>query len=229
VHRPAVDPEVTRRWRERLAAAATLTVQEGFGLLADYGVPVVPILPAVDLTGAIAAASQIGWPVVLKTAAGGIAHKSDVGAVRLGIADEDMLTEAYGELSRSLGPQVTVSAVVPRGAELAMGLVRDPQFGPLIMIGAGGVLVEVLSDRAFAEPPLDLARAKALLGRLQARRLLAGFRGVPACNVEAVAEAIVRFSALAADIGDLISELDVNPLIAGPSSCTAVDVLVSRS
>ena len=229
VHRTAVDPEVTRRWRERLAAAATLTVQEGFGLLADYGVPVVPTLPAADLTGAIAAASQIGWPVVLKTAAAGITHKSDVGAVRLGIANGDMLAEAYGEISRSLGPEVTVSAVVPPGVELALGMVRDPQFGPLIMIGAGGVLVEVLSDRAFAEPPLDLARAKALLGRLQARRLLAGFRGMPACNVEAVAEAIVRLSALAADVGDLINELDVNPLIAGPSGCAAVDVLVSRS
>jgi acetate---CoA ligase (ADP-forming) len=164
---------------------------------------------------------------VLKTAAAGITHKSDVGAVRLGIANEDMLAGAYREISRSLGPEVTVSAFIPPGMELALGMVRDPQFGPLIMIGAGGVLVEVLSDRAFAEPPLDLARAKALLGRLQAGRLLAGFRGMPAGNVEAVAEAIVRLSALAADVGDLLSELDVNPLIVGPSGCAAVDVLVS--
>jgi hypothetical protein len=107
-------------------------------------------------------------------------------------------------------------------------MIRDPQFGPLIMIGAGGVLVEIASDRAFAEPPLDLARAGALLGRLRVHRLLAGFRGRPPCDVQALAEAIVGFSVLAADVGDLISELDVNPLIVGPSGCTAVDVLVSR-
>lgn len=225
---PTVDPDVTCRWRRRLTGTAPLSIQEEFGLLADYGIPVVPTMPAADLTGATVAAHQIGWPVVLKTAAAGVTHKSDVGAVRMGIADASMLAAAYADISHSHGPEVTVSAVVPRGVELALGMIRDPQFGPLIMIGAGGVLVEIAADRVFAEPPLDLARAGALLGQLRVHRLLAGFRGMPPCDVSAVADAVVGFSVLAADVGDLISELDVNPLIAGPSGCTAVDVLVSR-
>jgi hypothetical protein len=112
------------------------------------------------------------------------------------------------------------------GAELALGIVRDPQFGPLVMAGAGGVLVELLADRVFGLPPLDETRARGMLARLKARRLLDGFRGTPASNVATVANAIVRLSALAADAGDLISGLDINPLIAGPSGCVAVDVLV---
>jgi hypothetical protein len=118
--------------------------------------------------------------------------------------------------------------MVPPGAELALGIVRDPQFGPLVMAGAGGVLVELLADRVFGLPPLDETRARDMLGRLKVRRLLGGFRGTPASNVAAVASAMVRLSALAAEAGDLISGLDINPLIAGPSGCVAVDVLVAH-
>jgi hypothetical protein len=139
-----------------------------------------------------------------------------------------MLVAAYAEMSHSFGPEVTVSAMVPPGAELALGIVRDPQFGPLVMAGAGGVLVELLADRAFGLPPLDETRAQDMLGRLKARRLLDGLRGTPVSNVASVADAIVRLSALAADAGDLISGLDVNPLIAGASGCVAVDVLVAH-
>jgi acyl-CoA synthetase (NDP forming) len=227
VLRPEVAPSVTRQWRKRLASPAPLTVSESFELLADYGIPVPPTLPAASLPAAITAAERIGWPVALKTATG-VAHKSDAGGVRLGIADAGMLVAAYAEMSRSFGPEVTVSAMVPPGAELALGIVRDPQFGPLVMAGAGGVLVELLADRIFGLPPLDQTRAQDMLGRLKARRLLDGFRGAPASNVTSVADTIVRLSALAADAGDLITGLDINPLIAGPSGCVAVDVLVAH-
>jgi acyl-CoA synthetase (NDP forming) len=225
--RPEVPPTVTRRWRQRLASPAPLAASESFQLLADYGIPVAPTLPAASMPEAITAAERIGWPVVLKTAVG-VAHKSDAGGVRLGIADAGMLAVAYAEMSRSLGPEVTVSAMVPPGAELALGIVRDPQFGPLVMAGAGGVLVELLADRVFGLPPLDEARAQDMLARLKVRRLLDGFRGRPASNVVTVANAIVRLSALAADAGDLISGLDINPLIAGSVGCVAVDVLVAH-
>lgn len=228
VHQPEVAPAVTRRWRRRLANPVPLAASESSQLLADYGIPVAPTLPAASLPEAITAAERIGWPVVLKTAATGVAHKSDAGGVRLGIADAGILMAAYAELSRSLGPEVTVSAMVPPGAELALGIVRDPQFGPLVMAGAGGVLVELLADRVFGLPPLDATRALDMLRRLTARRLLDGFRGTPASNVAKVADAIVRLSALAADAGDLITGLDINPLIAGPSGCVAVDVLVAH-
>ena len=228
VQRPEVAPAVTRRWRRRLASPAPLAASESFQLLADYGIAVAPTLPAASLPEVVTAAERIGWPVVLKTAAVGVAHKSDAGGVRLGIADPGMLTAAYAEMSHSLGPEVTVSAMVPPGAELALGIVRDPQFGPLVMAGAGGVLVELLADRVFGLPPLDETRAQDMLGRLKARRLLDGFRGTPASNVAAVADVIVRLSAVAADAGDRISGLDINPLIAGPSGCVAVDVLVAH-
>ena len=227
VKRPEVAPEVTLRWRRRLAGPAPLAAIESFQLLADYGIPVAPTLPAASLREAITAAERIGWPVVLKTAAG-VAHKSDTGGVRLGIADAGMLAAAYAEMSHSLGPVATVSAMVPPGAELALGIVCDPQFGPLVMAGAGGVPVELLADRVFGLPPLDETRAQHMLGRLKVRRLLDGFRGTPGSNVAAVANAIMRLSALAADVGDLIGGLDINPLIAGPSNCVAVDVLAAQ-
>jgi len=225
--RPEVAPAVRRRWRLRLASPAPLAASESFQLLADYGIPVAPTLPAAALPDAITAAERIGWPVVLKTAAD-VAHKSDAGGVQLGIAGAGMLAAAYAEMSRSLGPEVTVSAMVPPGAELALGIARDPQFGPLVMAGAGGVLVELLADRVFGLPPLDETQAQDMLARLRARRLLDGFRSTPASNVAAVANAIVRLSALAADVGDLIGGLDINPLIAGPSGCVAVDALVAH-
>jgi acetate---CoA ligase (ADP-forming) len=228
VQQPEVASAVTRRWRRRLASPVPLTASESFQLLADYGIPVAPTLPAASAPEAVTAAERIGWPVALKTAAPGVAHKSDAGGLRLGIAGAGMLVAAYAEMSHSLGPEVTVSAMVPPGAELALGIVLDPQFGPLAIAGAGGVLVELLADRVFGLPPLDGTRARDMLGRLKARRLLDGFRGTPASNVASVADTIVRLSALAADAGDLIAGLDINPLIAGPSGCVAVDVLVAH-
>jgi hypothetical protein len=119
-----------------------------------------------------------------------------------------------------------VSAMGPSGTELALGMVRDPQFGPVVLVAAGGVLVEVLCDRRTALPPLDEPRASALIDRLSVRPLLDGVRGRHAADVGAVARALVRLSALALDLGDRIEALDVNPLLAGPDGCMAVDALV---
>jgi hypothetical protein len=105
-------------------------------------------------------------------------------------------------------------------------VVADPQFGPLIMVAAGGVLVEVLRDRRFALPPLDHGRALDMLDRLAVRPLLDGVRGGQPVDRAAVADAVVRLSALAVDLGDRLAALDVNPLVAGPDGCVAVDALV---
>jgi len=112
------------------------------------------------------------------------------------------------------------------GIELALGLVHDGQFGPIMMVGAGGTLIEVLRDRQVALPPLDGLRAMRLLDRLRLRPLLDGHRRRPAADLEKLAIAIARFSLLAASLGDLIGELDVNPLIAGADGVVAVDALV---
>jgi hypothetical protein len=148
--------------------------------------------------------------------------------VRVGIVDEAALQTAYDELASSLGLDVTVAATAPPGVEIALGIVRDQQFGPLVLVAAGGVLVEVLGDRRLAMPPLDEARARRLIDRLQIRKLLDGARGAPPADVGALARALVGLSWLALDLGELLDAIDVNPVICGPSGCVAVDTLVVR-
>jgi hypothetical protein len=175
---------------------------------------------------AVAAAERLGWPVALKTARPGLAHKSEAGGVRLGLAGPAQLAAAWAELAARLGPDMLVAAMAPPGVELALGVVRDPQLGPLVMVAAGGVLVELLRDRRFALPPLGRRAATAMLDRLALRPLLDGGSGGPPADLDAVAGAVARLSVLAADLGDLLDALDVNPLVAGPDGCLAVDALV---
>jgi hypothetical protein len=116
--------------------------------------------------------------------------------------------------------------MVEPGVEMALGVAHDPQFGPLVMVAAGGVLIETLDDRRLALPPLDEVRASRLIDRLRARPLLDGVGGVPQADVNALSRALSRLSLLARDLGDLIGALDVNPVIVGPHGCAAVDALV---
>jgi acyl-CoA synthetase (NDP forming) len=216
-----------RRWRARLGEGGRpLDEAEGLALLGDWGMPVVAAEVATSLEAAVAAAAQVGWPVALKTAVGGIAHKSDVGGVVLGLDEPDRLAAAYEEVAGRLGPRVLVAAMAAPGVELALGVVHDTQFGPLVMVAAGGVLVEVLRDRRFALPPVDHHQALAMLDRLVVRPLLDGIRGGPPTDRDAVADAIVSLSDLAVDLGPPLAAVDVNPLIAGPTGCIAVDALV---
>jgi acyl-CoA synthetase (NDP forming) len=215
------------RWRRRLAEGDRgLSEAEGLALLGDWGVPVVAAEVAGRLEEALAAAGRVGWPVALKTAAPGVMHKSDVGGVRLGLDGPGRLAAAYADLAERLGPRVLVAAMAGPGVELALGVVADPQFGPLVMVAAGGVLVEVLGDRRFALPPVDHGQAMAMLDRLAVRPLLDGVRGAPPADLDAVARAVVDLSVLAVDLGDRLAALDVNPLVAGPDGCVAVDALV---
>jgi acetate---CoA ligase (ADP-forming) len=221
-----VPDEVRRGWLDRLASGEPFDELEGLALLGDYGVPVVESVRADTLEDAIAAAERLGFPVAVKTAAPGVLHKSDVGGVRLGVDDSPSLEDAYGDLERALGSQVTVSRMAPPGIEIAFGIVWDPQFGPLVLVGAGGVLVEVMKDRRLAMPPFDEARARAVIDRLEIRPLLDGVRGGPAADVDALSGALVALSWLAYDLGEHIYGLDANPVISGPEGCVAVDALV---
>ena len=196
-------------------------------MLADYGLPTARTIAASDLEETIDAARRLGYPVALKTAAA--FHKTELGGVVLGLADEASLTAAYREMSARLGNAVTVQEMAEPGVEIALGVVRDLQFGPLVMVAAGGVLIETFRDRRLALPPLDEARARRLIDRLGIRPLLGGVRGAPPADVAALASALSRLSVLARDLGDLIGALDVNPLIVGPDGCAAVDALVEPS
>jgi hypothetical protein len=174
------------------------------------------------------AAAGIGYPVALKTAVPGILHKTEVDGVILGIGDDHQLGLAYRRLEEMLGAQVLVAAMAPAGVELGLGMVNDSDFGPLIVVAAGGALVEVLNDRTAALPPIDHARATELIDRLAVRRVLAGVRGRPPADLDSVASAIVSLSGLVTHVGDQIAALDVNPLIATPSGCWVVDALVEK-
>jgi acyl-CoA synthetase (NDP forming) len=235
LHRTHAGRPSSEKWRERLAAVALasaaaggggLAAVESFELLADYGIPVVGVIAADSRAGALAAANGLGWPVVLKTDEPGIAHKSDVGGVVLGLSTADDLAAAYDDLAERLGPRVLVSGTAPPGLELALGIVRDPLLGPLVVVAAGGVLIELLADRAVGLPPLSPTTARRLIDRLTIRPLLDGLRGAPAIDAAAVVAAVVGLSLLAHDLGDQLDALDLNPLIASPSGAVAVDALI---
>jgi acyl-CoA synthetase (NDP forming) len=220
---PVAD-EVRERWRARLRDGRPWDEVDALALLGDYGIPVVAASRAATVEEAMGAAEAVGFPVALKTAEA--EHKTDVGGVHLDVRDESALRRAFASLAERLGPRVTVAAMAPRGVELALGVLRDAQFGPLVMAAAGGELIEILRDRRLALPPVDEARARRLLDRLAVRPLLDGARGRPPADIRAVARAVVRLSALATDLGELVDAVDINPLIAGPEVCVAVDALV---
>jgi acetate---CoA ligase (ADP-forming) len=222
-----VPRETIRRWREVLSTGEDLGEARALEMLADYGVPVARSTAATGLQDVLAAARRLGYPVALKTVAA--SHKTELDGVTLGIRDEVALATAYREMSSRLGPSVTVQEMVEPGVEMALGVVHDLQFGPLVMVAAGGVLIEALGDRRLALPPLDEARASKLIDRLDVRPLLDGVRGAPPVDVNALARALSRLSLLARDLGDLIGALDVNPVIVGPRGSVAVDALVEQS
>jgi acyl-CoA synthetase (NDP forming) len=226
---PAVaDPRRRERWLRALAAGP-LDGATHLNLLSDYCIPVVRARRAASTAGALDAARVLGYPVVLKTDDPGIRHKSDVRGVVTGLADSAALTDAYADLAVRLGPRVLVYETAAPGVELSLGLARDPALGPLVVVAAGGVLVEVLADHAVALPPVDHAGAYRLLGRLRAGRLLDGVRGAQPADRNAIADAIVALSTLAAELGDALEALDINPLICGPSGALAVDALAIAS
>jgi acyl-CoA synthetase (NDP forming) len=196
------------------------------GLLAAYGIPTPPMREAASVAEALSAAEEVGWPVVLKTAAPGVAHRSDVAGVVTGLHDAAAVEAAYADLAARLGPAVSVHRQVPAGVELSVGLVRDDALGLMVVVAAGGVLVELLSDRAVALPPLSRDGARRMVDRLRIRSLLDGFRGSPPADVDALVDVVVAISRLAHERGDELAALDLNPVIVSPDGAVAVDVLM---
>ena len=170
------------------------------------------------------AATRIGLPVVLKTAHPGVLHKTEKQGVHLGLRDDDAVRRAWRDLAARLGPRAIVASMLSAGVEIALGMVRDPQFGAMVSVGAGGVLIELLRDRAVALAPFGAATATRMIDKLAIRRLLEGHRGAPVVDVERLALAVSRFSVLAHDLADIVREIDVNPLVCG-RDIAAVDAL----
>ena len=196
---------------------------EAFALLADFGVPMTSYAITRSLSDTMSAADQLGYPVALKIT--GVAHKSEAGGVMVGLGSRADLIHAWEALS-PLTKDLVVQPMAPSGVELALGLVSDPQFGPILVLAAGGVLAELVGDRVTALPPINHQRALSLLSQLKVSKLLVEHRGRSAADVDSVAGAIVGLSNLAFHLRDEIDSIDVNPLIAHPGGCVAVDALV---
>ncbi|MDQ7250808.1 acetate--CoA ligase family protein [Dongia sedimenti] len=222
--RPPLPQGLREKWRARLEKGATLDEAESLTLLGDYGLPVLPHR-VVETEADLLAAAKVFGAVAVKTAMSGILHKSDVGGVKLNLSGAAVAT-AYADLKQRLGPRVIAMPMAGKGVELSFGMTRDPQFGPIVLVGAGGVLIEMLRDRRFALPPFGPEEARRHLDALALRPLLDGKRGAPPADLAALAQALSRFSVLAADLGDFIAEMDVNPLMAGPQGCVALDALI---
>ena len=167
--------------------------------------------------------------MVLKTAEPGIGHKTEAGGVHLELRDEAAVEAAYDDLAGRLGPRVLVQQMAHKGVEVGLGAVNDKDFGPYVMVAAGGVLIELLDDRAVTLAPVTQEHARMLVGRLRLMRLLKGLRGRPPGDVNALADALSRLSHLAFDLRDYIAELDINPLIITEAGCVAVDALAVRT
>ena len=196
---------------------AWLEASEVRALLQAYGIPVVEERVADDVEGAVAAARELGFPVVAKTAAAG-AHKTEQGGVALDLRDEEQLRAAVGRV----GVPVLVQPYLRGGVELLAGTVQDPVFGPLVAFGPGGVLAELIGDAGFRLAPLSDVDAHELVTSGKAGRLVAGFRGAPAADVAALVDLLDRLGRLAHDLPEL-AELDLNPVLARTQGCVAVD------
>lgn len=218
----------------RAAGRDQLDELEGSRLLAAYGVTVPHAVAASAPEAAVQAASAIGGTVAVKVLSSKIAHKSDAGGVRLGLASADEVRTAAADLLALAAahgeekPQVLVAEMLPPGPEMILGLVHDAATGPMVLVGCGGVLVELLDDTAMGRAPFGEDEAARLLSSLRSARLLDGLRGSPPADRAAVVTLLTRLSRLAHDLEDEILELDVNPVIVGPrgSGAVAADALV---
>lgn len=218
------------------ASGDRLTEREAKAVLAAAGVPVAADHVVHDVSAAVAAAESVGYPVVLKVESPDIPHKTEAGVVRLGLGDAAAVRTAFAEIMTAAGrvepaPRVAgvlVQPMIAAGLELVVGAQNDPTFGAMVVVGLGGIMVELLRDSAAELAPVSREQAAAMLRRLKGYPLLAGFRGSLPVDIAAVERIIVSVSELAAACADRVAEIDVNPIICGPGRAIAVDALIVR-
>ena len=204
-------------------------------LLSDAGIPVVPGRVATSADEAVKAAAEIGGSLAVKIVCAEIVHKSDLGAVRLGVpADETAVREAYQAVTaaataarRTTTAEVLISPMRTGGTELLVGVLRDPVWGPVLAVAVGGIFVEILQDSALAPLPVTPAQARRMLGTLRGRALLDGARGGPPADLAALSAVIARIGDLAVALGDELESLEVNPLWVDGAAIEALDAVVT--
>jgi acyl-CoA synthetase (NDP forming) len=221
---PLIDENRVHRWRTRLGETGTADEVLALQLLDDFGIPACAAISADSETTLVEAAEKLRFPLVLKTAKPGIVHKSDAGGVVMGIDSISRLKVAYAEMVSRIGPGVAVMPqVLEPGVEMVLGMFRDEQFGPIVMLGFGGRDIEADGRVCFLLPPFGEATARRAVDRLPGRRLLDAHRGRRALALDAFCAAAARFSVMVLSLEDTIHEFDVNPIIVHQNGCIAVD------
>ncbi len=237
---PMPEAETARALLAAAGPGGALSEHDSKQLLAAYGIASAQEVVCTNGDDAVAAASQIGHPIVMKVASPDVSHKSELGLVRVGLTTDDEVRAAFDELLAAgrgaAGPDGSVDGVlvceqVSDGVEMVVGISQDELFGPVVMAGLGGVLVEVLRDVTFRIPPFSHDEAARMLSELRGFPILEGVRGAGAVDVAALVDVIVKVQRLALDLAGPaarvgISELDINPLVVRPHGAVALDALV---
>jgi acetyltransferase len=208
---------------------------EAIEWLRGLGIPLTPAVLARSQEQAQEAQRQFASPVAIKIESPDVLHKTEAGGVRLGLNTPEDVAQAYSQILQSVtahAPSARVRGVLVQpmaeaGVECVVGLSQDPVFGPVVMVGLGGVWIELLKDVTFARCPVSPAEAEAMIHRLRGVRLLQGFRGSPPADIQALADLVSRVSVIGAALGDQLGELDLNPVFVHPKGVTAVDVVLT--
>jgi acetyltransferase len=236
VRAAATPAEVAAAARVRLLAkngATAIDEVESKQLVRAYGIPTPTEIAVRSPDDAVKAARQIGYPVVLKAVAAKLLHKSDAGAVALHLGDDEAVRTAYARIAENVGragiatlDAMLVCQQIGGGLELVLGLNRDPEMGLVLMAGSGGVLLELTKDVAFAAPPMTPDKARAMIERTHAARLMRGYRSSPVLHTDAVIDALIALGRIADDLGDVVQSIDINPFVVLPRGGFALDALI---
>jgi acyl-CoA synthetase (NDP forming) len=216
---PVVASDVVKKWQNFVNnQKESLSEKVAKDLLKDYGIRVPKGAIVFTLEEAKKAASKIGYPVVLKIHSSKITHKTEAGGVKLNLADEAALVRAFSDLQNLAKKADTkegflLEEMIGLGVEVILGMQTDPIFGPVIMLGLGGIFTELFKDVTFRLPPFSSQQARAMIDEIRGAKLLFGFRGKPRCDIDALVDALSRIARLAQDLSGVVSQIDINPLL----------------
>ncbi|WP_200416379.1 acetate--CoA ligase family protein [Virgibacillus salexigens] len=227
-------PKISRKNELQLQPGATLSESQAADILDLYGIQTTKRAIALSLDEAVNQANTIGYPVVLKVDSPEIPHKTDAHAIALNISNEQQLRKTFNQIlknAKEYNPDaqingISVQEMLPEGIEVIVGVTNDSVFGPVIMLGLGGVFVEVFQDTSFRIAPLTRNDAIEMIEELQSFPILKGFRGRDSVALEPIIDTLLKVSAFASDYGDVIKELDINPLIVYENKVVAADAML---
>ena len=233
---PRVSVNVEEFKKSLKATGKALTEHESKELLSRYGIPITREATASSIDEALRIARTIGYPLVLKIDSPSILHKTDAGAIKLNIRNQTELIEAYHQVMANVEryePKsqirgVLIQEMIENGREVIVGMSRDPQFGPTVVFGLGGVFVEVLKDTSLRVAPITRVDAEEMVKEIKGHKILEAFRGRPEADIEGIIDTLLKLSKLSIDLVDVVSEIDINPLIVldKGNGVKAVDALI---